>query len=476
VGRTRTRPAGARALVDAVRAAVWRHRLLDRGDRVLVAVSGGPDSVALLDALVQLRVEWDLSLRVCHVHHGLRAEANADAAFVEALARRLGCPVTVAHAPVVLGAGRSPEDAARVARHAALARAADAHGATRIALGHTADDQAETVLMRVLDGAGPRGLAGIPVRRGRVIRPLLDVDRPAVLAHLEAQGLAHVEDATNRDRAFRRNRIRHDLLPLLRAHAGPAVMAALRRTARASREAVEALDALLAPRLADRLARTPAGARLDLRALDGLPAGAVKTLLRLALGAGRPGGLAADGLRVGHLDALAGLVGSPVGALVRLPGAVVVERGRDALWLLACGPAPPPAVVAVPGGTAWERLDLAAEVATPPAGLPGDGTWEAWFDRDALGGPLVLRRAGPSDSLVPFGAGRAVTVGRLLAGVGVPPRAREAWPVLATGDTVAWLVGVRRAALAPVTGATRTVLRLRVALSPGPGPEAPAPG
>jgi tRNA(Ile)-lysidine synthase len=172
-----------------------------------------------------------------------------------------------------VAAGRG--GAARIARHAAGARSAadrrDPH-----ALGHTADDQAETVFMRVLQGAGPRGLAGIPVRRGRIVRPLLAVDRAAVRAHLAAHGLDSVEDATNRDTAFLRNRVRHELLPSLAERAGVPLAEALRRVARASREAVEALDTLVRPRLAGHLTRTPVGWRLALAACADLPAGVAK--------------------------------------------------------------------------------------------------------------------------------------------------------------------------------------------------------
>src|SRR5262245_19723142 len=236
-------------LLACLRAAAIRHRLFGPGDSVLVAVSGGPDSVALLHALAGLRAECGLTLTAGHVHHGLRPEADRDAEFVRGLAARLGCPVAVAAVRLPQRPGRSPEAAARAARYAALGRMARAAGASRIAMAHTADDQAETVLMRLLEGAGPRGLAGIPIRRGPVIRPLLEVDRAAVLAYLAAHGLPWVEDATNRDTKLLRNRIRHELLPLLGAHGWPRLPAALRRTAAASRELSEALDALLAPRV-----------------------------------------------------------------------------------------------------------------------------------------------------------------------------------------------------------------------------------
>jgi tRNA(Ile)-lysidine synthase len=465
-------------LLRAVRAAVARHGLLAPSEHVLVAVSGGPDSVALLHALVCLAPACDVRLTVCHVHHGLRPEADRDAAFVERLAQRFGVPVRVVRVDATPPAGRSPEEAARLARHAALERVARETGADRIALGHTADDQAETVLMRLLQGAGPRGLAGIPVRRGRIVRPLLEVDRAAVEAYLLAEGLPSVEDATNRDPKFLRNRIRHELLPALEAHGGPRVREALRRVARASREAVEALDALVRPRLAGRLVPTPVGWRLDLLALADLPPGALKAAVRLAVAQiGAPDG-PAGGLRAVHLDALAALVSAPAGACVRLAGGLAVERGRDALWFLGPAAALGAAALGVPGRAtvgAWE-VTASLEAAPGDTAQPGrveDSTREVCFDVDALAGrgpaPAVLtirpRRAG--ERMIPFGRTGPVRLASLLATAGVPRRARAGWPVVAEADpprgggTALWLLGIRRAAAAPITPQSRTVLRLR---------------
>ncbi|HEV8673671.1 MAG TPA: tRNA lysidine(34) synthetase TilS [Methylomirabilota bacterium] len=466
----RSDPTSCPDLADAVRAAIARHRLLDPGERVLVGVSGGADSVALLHALTRLAPEYGLDLTVCHVHHGLRPEADRDAALVSDLGARLGCPVLIERVRVTPRPGRSPEAVARVARYAALDRAARATGATRIALGHTADDQAETVLMRLLQGAGPRGLAGIPVRRGRLIRPLLEVDRAAIVAYLHAHRVGWVEDATNQDQKLLRNRIRHELLPLLAAHGWPRIRVALRRTARASREAVEALDALLAPRLAALVRPGPGGSALALAGLHDLPPGARKALLRLALGMAA-GARARASLRAPHLDQLAALVTAPVGARVRLPEGLVVERARDALWVGRPAAVAGPMPLAVPGETRLSTLGvrLVVERGTPdPAGVPAS-PWEAWFDASALAAPLVLRPPRPGDRVVPFGSDRPVRVARLLAAAGVARAARRQWPLLVEGDeTVLWIVGQRRGAAAPVTPATPVVLRVRAYLEASP--------
>jgi tRNA(Ile)-lysidine synthase len=468
-------------LSAAVREAVVHARLIDRGEHVLVGVSGGPDSVALLHSLVLLRSELALRLTVCHVHHGLRPEADRDAAFVETLAGRLDCLVRVVRVDVPRGGGRSPEEAARIARHAALSRVARVTDAERIALGHTADDQAETVLMRILQGAGPRGLAGIPVRRGRIVRPLLAVDRAAVRAHLLAHGLDSLEDATNRDVSFLRNRVRHELLPLLAARAGVPLAEALRRIGRTARETVDALDALVRPRLAGHLTRTPVGWRLALAACSGLPPGAVKAVVRLALVEVAANDRLASGLRAAHLDALAGLLTAGTGARVRLPAGVVVERGRDALWVLRPAMPVEPASLAIPGHARMrDMVGVTAAVEAPRRGQPADPAWEAWFDAEALGlggalgpssaaGALLIRPRRPGERMVPFGGDEPVRLTKLLGAAGVPRHARARWPVVAREGEVLWLLGVRRGAAAPLTAATRTVLCLRAAPESPPG-------
>jgi tRNA(Ile)-lysidine synthase len=470
-------------LPAALREAVARG-LLDAGDHVLVGVSGGPDSVALLHALVLLRAECAFRLTVCHVHHGLRPEADRDAAFVEALALRLACPVEVVRVQVARGRGRSPEEAARLARHAALNRVARSTGARRIALGHTADDQAETVLMRILEGAGPRGLAGIPARRARIVRPLLEVPRTEILAHLAAHRLEAMDDAMNRDPKFLRNRVRHELLPLLTTQVGSRVPDALRRLARASREAVEALDALVGPRLAPHLTPTPGGWRLALVAFDGLLPGAVKALLRLALVEVVARDRLGSGLRAPHLEALAGLRAAAAGARVRLPRHVVVERGRDALWLLRSDLSSPPTPLAVPGhASAGDTVTVTAALERVASGRLVESAGDAWFDATDLGlgpaggavAPLLVRAGRPGERMVPFGGSEPVRLAKLLAGAGVPRHARARWPVVARsggqawGEEVLWLVGIRRAAIAPLAPTTRLALRLSATASRPPG-------
>jgi tRNA(Ile)-lysidine synthase len=187
--------------------------VLRPGERVLIACSGGPDSTALLDALARLAPPRGLQLHVAHVDHGLRDGSAAEAAPVRALAdaRSLSC-----HAlRISVAAGGSLQDRARTARHAALRRLAAELGATAIALGHTADDQAETVLMRALTGATPRALGAMGPRDGMLARPLLRVWRAQTIAYCAALSLPVLDDPCNADPRFLRSRVRHQLLPAL---------------------------------------------------------------------------------------------------------------------------------------------------------------------------------------------------------------------------------------------------------------------
>jgi tRNA(Ile)-lysidine synthase len=209
--------------------AAWRPAL---PAKILVGVSGGADSLALLDALV--RLGW--RPHVCHLNHRWRGAASeADAAFVRQLARQRGLPVTIATLRRRNPAVPPTEAAGREARLAFFERVARKTGISTLVLAHTADDQAETVLMRLIRGAGPTGLAGIAAERRlgklRVVRPLLEVTRAEVLQYLAAHGLKWREDATNRDRRYLRNRIRQELLPLLERDYNPGIRDVLRRTA-----------------------------------------------------------------------------------------------------------------------------------------------------------------------------------------------------------------------------------------------------
>ncbi len=445
-------------MLDAVRETIRRHAMLAGGERVLVAVSGGADSVALLLALRRLAPDLELSLSVLHVDHGLRPDARADAEFVVALCRAWAVPVTVAR--VTVAPEGSPEAAARAARYAALSREAARVGAQRIAVGHTADDQAETVLMRLLEGAGPRGLAGIPPVRGRVIRPLIEIRRADAVAELEHAGVSWREDASNRDPRFLRARIRHQLIPHLRETYNPAIVGALARAAALIRALVDRLEARAGSELAASATEGRGEIVLSRARLRALPEQIGAEMIRLAAA------------RLGHESPMRAWAHRGVEGLLRPApgrrplrlGRLIVESSGDHLRLArASGPPLTPRALVIPGVTPLAEIGLAIEAryVTPGRGYaaPRDAGRVA-FDAEALGGDLGVRPRRSGDELVPFGETRRRRLKSLLIAAGIPRWERDRVPLVVETDTILWVAGVRRSGSAPVTETTRRVLEL----------------
>lgn len=275
------------AFVRAVEATARAHGMWARGDGVVVAVSGGPDSLALLDVLCRLAPSWELRLHPVHVDHGLRPDSAEDARWVAERVAERGLRllrVRVAAARFAARHRLSPEAAARLLRYRALEAVRRRVGAVRIAVGHHRDDVAETVLIRLLTGGGSDGLAGIPPVRGPIVRPLIERSRAEILAYLEGRGIAWREDPTNRNPRFLRNRIRHQLLPWLERHVNPRVREALCRTATLLRDEVAWLETQAQEALQEALLDPGDGALLALAVapVAALPPALQRRVLRLA--------------------------------------------------------------------------------------------------------------------------------------------------------------------------------------------------
>lgn len=282
------------AFLDTVRSTIEKHRMLKFGDRVLVGVSGGPDSLALLSSLVALRDSFGLVLRAAYVDHGLRpAACRREAVLVRKLGRLWGVPVDILRRKVRRGGGESLEAAARAVRYQALVEAAARNRCRKIALGHTRDDQAETVLMWLLRGTGTTGLAGIPPVRNlersaagrslKIIRPLIESSRAEVEAALEDHRIRALQDRSNRSLKFLRNRIRHELLPLLERQYNPRMRDHLSRLAEILRTDLDWIESQ-GKAAFRRLARVSKDrVRLDRIRMIRLPAALRRTALRLAI-------------------------------------------------------------------------------------------------------------------------------------------------------------------------------------------------
>jgi tRNA(Ile)-lysidine synthase len=414
--------------VSAVEERVRAGGLLAPGRPVVVLLSGGRDSVCLLDLAVRLAGP----VTALHVNYGLRDSAAEDEAHCAALCDRLGAAFEVRRPPRPEG---NLQAWARDQRYAAAAELA-LGGDALVAAGHTADDQVETVLYRLAASPGRRALLGMPEREGRLIRPLLTSTREETADHCRERGLAWREDPTNATPAFARNRVRHQLLPVLRA-LHPAAEANVLRTLALLRDEAAVLDELVAsaidpPEVARLAALPPALGRLAVQALADRAAG---------------GRAPAVGARAGEILALGAGGGT---AVLNVGGGLraVVEYGR---LRFDTGPAPAPAaaVLPVPGSVEYGGGRLAC-VSAPDGGL----------DADALGARLDVRPWRAGDRMRPHGLGGSRTLQDLFTDRKIPRDRRPGVPVVVSGGEIAWVPGVAIGERFHATAATRRRVRL----------------
>src|SRR4030042_107562 len=274
-------------LLRQVKKTIARHGLLESGDKVLVACSGGADSSALLAVLLELREEYALRLAIGHFNHRLRRSADDDERFVIRMAQKLGLPVYVRREDIRAFAakqGLNSEEAGRERRYKFLRETAGRVEASRIATAHTLTDQAETVLMRILRGSGPTGLGGIfPCLDGLIIRPLIEVKRRDVEAYLRARKIPYRDDETNRDLRYQRNRVRLRLIPHLERNFGPQVARQLGRLADISREEERVWEQCVQAEMKQAVFREKGKVYLNARRLSALPPALGRRLVRAFL-------------------------------------------------------------------------------------------------------------------------------------------------------------------------------------------------
>ena len=438
------RPYNEIILLDRVVHTIERHRMFTPGDRVAVAVSGGADSVCLLHVLRNLALRWNLTLSVLHINHNLRGDASrADADFVRSLAAALDLPFTLHGLDLATSPGNL-EQSARNARlaffHEGLARGL----ATRIALGHTRSDQAETVLFRFLRGSGATGLVAIrPVTDRGIVRPLIEIERPEIVAFLQERGIAWREDATNATLDFARNRIRHQLLPQLAREWNPALAETLAHTADLSL-AEEAYWQGEMERLAKRhLTRQGPAILVSASALAALPLAAARRLVRHAIHLASGGPSSSD---FRHIADVIELVARPQGTgRAQLPG-LEVRRSFD--WLRLAPPTPTdpyalqpavPGVTRVPGTDFAISLELLENSETTRFADNVYNSEVGCLDWNRLSGPLELRNWRPGDQYQPTGIPAAKKVKTLFQKACIPVWERAQWPVLTDAESIVWV-------------------------------------
>jgi tRNA(Ile)-lysidine synthase len=438
------------------------------GETVVVAVSGGADSVALLDILASLR-GLRLKLVVAHLNHLLRGdESDGDEGFVRSLADSHGLPCLVRRVDVRGVArleGRSLEDAGRSARYSFFDEVAATHGACSVALAHHADDQAETVLLRLLRGAGGSGLCAMaPRSAGRYVRPLLGVSRGEIEGYLDARGIAWRNDSSNEDGRFLRNRIRHELIPFLSGY-NPAISERLAATA----EALAADEEYLAAATDEAFARH---AVLNADGVTLAAAGAQSEPRGIRLRLYRRGVLLAKGdlarISFRHLQAIDRLFFSPRPNLcLTLPDAIRVEKSYGEITFTSMGGnelLPPDDIIL--DGTGIYPLPglgmLSVDFTHSPAELKSTPAATAYFDLEQAPFPWRIRRFRPGDRISPFGMAGQKKVKELFIDAKIPVAARRLIPLLFSGETLLWVGGVRRSSAASVTEKTTTAVRAEI--------------
>jgi len=454
--------------------------LIQNGDRLLAAVSGGPDSVALARVLNELARRRRLSFKwsILHVNHHLRGEeAGRDERFCRGLAEQLGVAFALEHVDVPAireESGGSIEEVARRERLRIFEDTAKRLGSGKVALGHHADDNIETVLHRILRGTGLRGLAGIPERREldpeqglELIRPLLSFTREQLLGFLREMGQDFIEDSSNLSEDHTRNWIRLSLLPALEEKLGPSVRRNVQRLASHMSQANAFIDEH-ARNAAGQLIRQEADGTvwLDAAGLAALPpavrSGVISETVRRA--GGPP-----QGIVTAHHDAISSILGAGAGE-VPLPGGLLVRLESGGLLLSHARQEEAPlqqVTLSVPGEVALPdgRTISSAEATPPPPSLEEIrrlSKTTAYLDLDAVSPPLCVRGPRPGDRLQAIGLPGQQKVKDLLINSKVPRSARKSFPLVVDQKQIVWVVGLRLADSVKITPGTQRVLRICV--------------
>lgn len=426
--------------------------------RILACLSGGADSTFLAWALCDIGCE----VIAFHLDHGLRKDSSRDAGVAEATANALGIRFVMRRASPDVPEGSSPETAARELRYALAEEVADAESADWIATGHSADDQIETFFINLARGAGLDGLAGIPPKRGRLIRPMLSVERSEARARCEAEGLKFTDDPTNASNAMLRNRIRHDLLPKLDEVLGPGFRPAMFRQFRYMRGDAELLNALADLKLKDaRPLAFGAAIAIPVAGLGGMADALARRVVRR--------GLAEIGLETPPAGRFveAALDAADGGGSADVGGGFVARREGEWLVLRPGTPLTPESSAgSLPGAISATGFGIviSSQADDVPEPWPADPNI-VWID-DSLAGDFLVRAPRPGDRFAPLSMGGSKPLADFLASAGFTRTERETVPLLVRGGNesgggeVVWVIGHRLGEVGAVPGGALRALRI----------------
>ena len=464
-----------KTLLQHVQSTIQGHALIAPGAILLVGVSGGADSIALLYALSKLAPSLNIRLAVAHLNHGIRPEAEADADFVAECCQSLGIPCyreTVDVPKMVADSSESLEMVARQARYRFFADTANTIGAEVVATAHTQDDQAETVLLKLCRGAGSSGLNGIAcntiIHGLRVIRPILNATRAEVEAFLREENITWREDSTNTDTRMQRNRIRHDVLPQLEAHLNPRIKEALARTADILAEENAYMTNQAENALQHAIGDSPEG--LSVEAVCQLPRALQRRVLQQWL---IRNGISAPQLRFEVVERLVQLATSDKGSgCITLNGSEVVLREYTQLRFCTHNTEAKEVetvALSIPGETVLDDFDIkvTTQLRTgfeknqqgPLGKLPAEATirWDSDKKQE-----ILVRSWQPGDRIHPIGLSGSCKLHDLFVDAKIPKAIRSKIPVFVCGNEVIWLPGYRIAKKWAVLDEKQCSLQLRV--------------
>jgi len=474
-------------ILRTVRQTIASHRMLAAGDSVLIAVSGGPDSVTLAHVLHTLTAEYRLRLAIAHLNHCLRGkDADRDAEFVADFARRLDVPFYIGKKDVrhfQRSARLSLEEAARKVRYKHFEEIAARHGFNKIAIGHHSNDNAELVLMNLLRGSGPLGLSGIlPVRDGKIVRPLIHLKRSNIVDYIAEKKLPFVTDASNLDQSLRRNRIRHHLIPELEKSYNPAIIDTLNRLGTIMRAEDQWFENVLSKDFNKCISlKGPDAISLDLGRFEGLATAAKRRIIRKAILSVKK-----DLRRITllHIDAVLALIDKspgvgclnlPEGIQVALKAADLTINKSKTVIPVSSDKSDGSAVIdyqysiTTPGvlsiKEAGATITLAEIEVDELPDFNDSGENLAFFDMDYLQFPLVVRNTRPGDRFSPLGLNGTQKVKKYFIDNKIPGPQRRICPLLLSGGKIIWVAGHRIDNCVKVISATRRILKAELLLA-----------
>lgn len=474
-------------LLRIVEETVTAYGMLKEKDSVVVGVSGGPDSVALLHVLRALAARFSLKLGIAHLNHSLRQnDSDREAAFVETLSDRLGLPCHIHKEDVheyQIKNRLSLEEAARRVRYTFLNRVAETNRYNKIALGHHSDDNAELVLMNLFRGSGPLGLSGIPpVRDGKIIRPLIKLSRSEIIDFLNQNRLKFVSDASNRDTKHLRNRVRHKLIPLLKTAYNPKISETLNRLSSVMLSEEAWIEDVIHP-LFEKSVLNVQDDRItfSVSMLDRLHTAAQRRILRKAISR-----IKGDLRRISfvNIDAVLRLLEKgPTYGRLDLPDRIRIRRSGDVLLISQEKSAlrnldvksghPKPFVfeykIAKPESIFVKEIGAHLEFTEMSTDTMPDyccaGQYTGFFDKDTLSFPMVLRNYRPGDVFRPMGMDGTQKLKKFFIDKKVPRNERTKCPILLSREKIIWVVGHRADESVKMTPSTRNVLKVELFLA-----------